>query len=557
MTCKIVVAAIISACSAWTAAAQVVRGTILDSVALRPIVGAVVLALDSAGGTRARTISDRLGHYELSLGPAALRLRALRIGFRPRELPTPTITDSTTTIDIVLSRLPTLLEPVRIVSGAQCPKRSSDETVFGLLDQARAGLLAMVVARETSPARIVRLSFKRAIDGTSERIRSQEVRIDSTDHPGPSFRAARSAAEFVQLGFADPPRSFFAPDAEILLDDSFREGYCFSIAHADQSRPGEIGLAFAPATRRVGRVDIDGTLWIDTVARELRDVRFRYVGLDRSIDAASPGGHIEFRTLGNGIVLIDRWFLRLAAMTAETVFVRGRERVRPGQLVAEESGGEVARASWPDGFTWHASLGTFRGYAVDANGNFARGVTIGLAETDYRATTNDRGAFEIESLLPGPYVATASGFTVDALGLSLQTSLAFTAYRDNALDITLPVQTVDHFTETQCRAGADPEATVVEPGSPWLLGGVFGRDGKAMSGVIVSLSRQNAEGAWAPFADRVRTGGNGLFAFCSRLPRGKHVQVEVRDGGRLLQTARVEVGEPATVSVIRVEIPHS
>src|SRR4051812_19217321 len=66
--------------------AQRVRGTVRDSASASPAPGVVLTLLDSTGRTAARTISDEQGQYSLPLASGLSRLRAMRIGFHPREL---------------------------------------------------------------------------------------------------------------------------------------------------------------------------------------------------------------------------------------------------------------------------------------------------------------------------------------------------------------------------------------------------------------------------------------------------------------------------------------
>ena len=63
------------------------------------------------------------------------------------------------------------------------------------------------------------------------------VKIDSAPSTR-AYSAARSAGAFVQQGFASDSgedRTFYAPDADVLLDDGFAAGYCFNA-----SRPGNL-----------------------------------------------------------------------------------------------------------------------------------------------------------------------------------------------------------------------------------------------------------------------------------------------------------------------------
>ena len=81
------------------------------------------------------------------------------------------------------------------------------------------------------------------MDGTGDRIASQRVLTDST-RAKTSFSAAHGATDFVRRGFmTDSARQalFFAPDADVLLDDGFAIGYCFRVATAGRDRPTRSG----------------------------------------------------------------------------------------------------------------------------------------------------------------------------------------------------------------------------------------------------------------------------------------------------------------------------
>jgi hypothetical protein len=305
------------------ASAQTLQGVVRDTAAHQPIGGAVLLVFDSAGNTVARNITDAAGAYRIPATSQMRRMRVLRIGFRPRELTLPSLTNGNVQVDVTMTALPTLLDAVQVTTDVRCSRRDDRLAAWSLLDQARAGLLATVVAREAKPAEMIRLRYSSTLDAFGDKIR-QKVRIDSTTDLFASFKAVRSAADFVKLGFLDSTSTtdvLYGPDAETLLDDSFRDGYCFHLRDHDPKRPTSVGLAFAAAKQERGRIDIDGTLWVDTAARRLEHIEFEYVGFARAIQNKHFGGNIRFREVGNGVVLIDQWSLRVPTSVVETVTV--------------------------------------------------------------------------------------------------------------------------------------------------------------------------------------------------------------------------------------------
>src|SRR5258708_13852842 len=310
LACSIVLAV----ASPGRASGQELRGTVRDSVSKKFIAGAVVTLVDDRGAAPARRLTDDHGQYRLVVSVGPLRLRVVRIGFRPVSM---SVAHSAAvhTVDVVMTPVPTLLEPVSVRANASCPRTADEGAALGLLEQARATLLNTVVASESNPADITLLRFVRSIDGTSDRITGQKVHFDSTSRVGYSFKSMRSAADFVRRGFVEDlsdGRAFHAPDADVLLADDFARPYCFRIVKGNRDRPGDVGLGFTAPNRIRNRIDVDGVLWVDTTSRRLRQIDFRYVGLDRALNTAKPGGWLSFHDLPSGVVIIDRWSLRLA-----------------------------------------------------------------------------------------------------------------------------------------------------------------------------------------------------------------------------------------------------
>jgi carboxypeptidase family protein len=127
--------------------AQQLSGTVRDSTSRQPIPGAVLMLLDGSGTVIGRNITNERGEYRVALSSGMRRVRVVRIGFRPAEVLIPVAAGGMTELNIGMRALPTLLEPVRVSAGAHCPRRSDEATTFALLEQVRAGLLAIVVAR--------------------------------------------------------------------------------------------------------------------------------------------------------------------------------------------------------------------------------------------------------------------------------------------------------------------------------------------------------------------------------------------------------------------------
>ncbi|HEX7980109.1 MAG TPA: hypothetical protein VF461_15980, partial [Gemmatimonadaceae bacterium] len=255
-----------------------VAGTVRDSASQLPLPNTAVMVLEPSGKPVSRSVTDQQGRFKLAttattvtkgrVAPKTvypLRLRVLRMGFRPREIPL-TAASAGTYWDIGLVSFPIQLEEVQIVA-VTCPQRPDRKQALGLLRQVRMSLLANVVARSQSSATMQRLLYERRYEGASGRVASQSVRRRITSSTTEAFSAARSAAAFGHQGFnedSEGAHTYVGPDAETLIDDAFAERYCFKVAPPDRTRPLQVGLGFEPVDREDGRIDIVGTVWVDT-----------------------------------------------------------------------------------------------------------------------------------------------------------------------------------------------------------------------------------------------------------------------------------------------------
>jgi hypothetical protein len=486
--------------------------------------GVVVEIRDQNGASLTRAITSDRGQFSAAL-PArdrAARAHLVRIGYRPRDAALTSPANGVIQLNVTMTRLPTMLEPVVSSATNRCRVGPDAAITAALLEQARAGLLATVVVREANPAAVTRLVFERVIEGNGDSIVRQKVRKSTDERATGTFNASRSARDFVQQGFMQDSagrQTFFGPDADVLLDPRFAAGYCFHVAKADGTRPNQIGLSFAANGRRDGRIDIDGTLWIDTAARALKDVEFRYVGFGNNVmEGFRPGGHASFKEVTAGIVVIDRWGLRMVGAADTTNYGTEGRRERPGFMV-REVGGELARATWPDGRSWAASLGGVRLTAVNAQGKPAAGAVIALDSTDYRGTADATGNVLIQDLIPGPYSAVVLDPLLTPVGITLATPVQFAAARDSVKRFDLTVPTAEEYMTAACRAEG-------RPGDAMLLSRVTDSRGRAVEAANWTLSTLS-NGSWRAVSRGGITGTTGLFVSCRGVARGETVQIQV------------------------------
>ena len=515
-------------------AAQVVTGTVRDSASQQPLPNTRVVVVDPSGRATAQSTTDQQGRFRLApwtgrgARAAALRLRVVRMGFRPREVPL-TRAAAGAPLEITVSSFPVVLEEVQVMA-ATCPKRADRAAALNVLQQVRMALFATVLARSQSSGTLTRLLYERRIDGPGGRIVSQSVRRKVTSGSREPFSAARSAAAFDRRGFVRDAAglpTYAGPDAETLIDDAFSQQYCVRMSLPDPARPGLVGLGFEPVFREEGKIDFVGTVWIDTVSRVLQDLTFRYVGLDRETTALRPEGRLAFRELPNGVVIIDKWSLRLAG---------DRARTEDG---IPEIGGEVARATWPDGSSWRAPLGTIRLHVVDNGGRPATAAAVQLVDTDYQMTMDAAGTIVLDDLLPGPYTATVRDPRLVALGISSNASLRFTAMRDSTKESLLQIETAEDVVRRRCSQDAPPSSR------GWVLGRVVTPDGQPVRDARWSIRDQFG----SALVEDGKVDENGLFQWC-QLPLNQRVSVDVWRENRRLNESRIVMDRLTTLHFV-------
>jgi len=469
--------------------AQQVRGVVRDSSLAAPLPGAVVTLLDSAGTSVSRAISDASGSFVLTRTTRAVRLRVVRIGYRPQVVGLPA---GPNTVEIAMAKLPPMLAAVRVTDSELCPGANASTNAVELWEQAKAGLLATVVARETKPAKMQALTYKRITTTTDERVTEQSTQLTSGYSNRP-FIAPAEASFFARRGFMQEDaagRLYSAPDADVLLDEDFAATHCFHIEGADPEHPGQIGLAFAPARGRDALVDVAGVIWMDRITPQLRSLDFLYTGLEPAATRARSGGHIEFRTMENGLTFIERWRLRLATLL---VAERSRDvasgipnerRNRADFRVADlrESGGAVLAASWPDGTNWRDSLSGLTGSVVQLHLPISiPAAVVSLSGTDAETQTSSNGSFELSPVVPGRYTVVVTDTTLAEYAAPRSTKLTADIVRGRLTTIRVELPPLVDVIRDVCREQRMPRGTsmiigrVILPGATRPSGRVLAR----------------------------------------------------------------------------------
>ncbi|MEO8337648.1 MAG: carboxypeptidase-like regulatory domain-containing protein [bacterium] len=479
--------------NAVNALAQRMSGTVRDSLSDTPVGGAVVWLSDSAGATIARTIGDASGSFTLMRARGATRMHVVRIGYRPQDTSVP---GGDSAIVIRLEAIPAFLTAVTASDHRMCPGDRSSLEGFELWEQARAALLASVVAREASPPRIRLISFTRTRDPIFNKVKQEHTNMKEMLVER-SYVAARPAWAFAYQGYMREEgagdRVYYAPDNETLLDPTFAGTHCLQMARNDKRHSDQVGIAFEPVDdpERDTLVDVSGVLWLDRQTPALRSLEFRYTNLEP--EARESGGEIFFRIMPNGASMIERWMIH-TTMIAVDVDSRAygasrRPLPRPlrrntRKIGMHEVGGEVASVQWKDGSLWRGELPRITGVLTDAEGLPVAGAYVWMAKTADTVTTGADGRFALPYVTPGVYAVLATDSTFAPSGLSRTSHYWVYLERNHDEDIRLLFHPRAEILQQLCQGQTYSAGTGV------VLGLVLGTGGIPLANARIDVWRR-------------------------------------------------------------------
>jgi len=329
--------------SAGTAFAQSVAGTLLRADST-PGAGVIVVATSGAGDSvLARTLTGSSGRFKLDLTPGTVRLRALRIGQRPFVIGTFALAaGETRTVRTVLPSQPILLQAMVTTGSTSCMKTGvQGEAIAAVFEEARKALLSTQL-RSDEQRPVVRFSTWTQHRSLGDRETSpKEMRFQEGESLQPfNSLSPDSLARVGYVEYARGENTYWAPDADVLLSDTFAATHCLDLTEGTGAETGWIGLGFRPAVLTRELVDVRGTLWIDRRTSELRRMDFGYEGLAAAAQRVHPGGRVEFTRLPDGLWFVNRWEIRMPRVAAgglgprvAGVFVTGGEvwRMKRGE----------------------------------------------------------------------------------------------------------------------------------------------------------------------------------------------------------------------------------
>ena len=331
-------------------AAQTLRGRLVDVDSVTPVASAIVLLQDSAGRTMDKGVSNDAGRFQLrAVAPGTFALRVLRIGYAPWQAPVTLAAGQVLERSLLLNDARIDLPEVRVEGTGVCVNRADSDSL-GIILWGQAST-ALTLAKDGLRSRHYRFETvleDRMVDSTgllSQALPASGVNASSTAWPVQSL----PPDSLLRYGFitnredlVEGP-TWFGPDADFLLSESFVAGHCLRSVPATPGLPAEwIGVSFEPANRS-RLADIRGTLWLDRASVELRRIDYGYTQLPSWAHGRDASGSLGFVALRDGGWVVQRWSMRVPVPKVNTT-----TRV-PGFYGYRESGGRVVAVLGPGG----------------------------------------------------------------------------------------------------------------------------------------------------------------------------------------------------------------
>jgi hypothetical protein len=565
------------ACAAIAAAgaaphAQVVRGTVVARGDSTPLSSAVVVLLDQAGAIRARALTDEHGQFSLRIGePAELRLRAMRIGWRPTTTPARMWAGDTTVV-LVMSDTPVDLPAVIVHEEPRCNFRPDSALALSAMwDDARTALLAAAITREQSRFRFDIVDYVRTFDIASGELRD----VHTADAQWNNTRTWVSLPpdQLRRDGYViehNDSTAFVAPDIETLLSPYFIETHCFRLA-AGAGSDSLVAIEFIPASD-FGHAEVRGKLWLDRRSHELRAVDFRYSNVIAADSMA--GGRVEFARLPTGAWVMTEWSIRaplLRAISEQHASVRSPIPVLSRRGVPRSNGGPMLESKqrivadqlrvyggtlrdvWRDSAViWSQPPRTLD---VHVTRGVARAAPLGdetiiyLPGTGLAVPLDSTGSAHVDGLVRGAYLVNVGTRQLDVLGwprAQAQVEIGHTAREYAEFNLADPLNAA--------RIVCGDDAKLMSERTAVLIGTVMrGADPQAHRDVTVSWSAavDDAQHVVQVVTRKVQTlAGDGRFIACG-VPRNRPLTVRV-DSTNAVATTLVAANQVVGIVMLSI-----
>jgi hypothetical protein len=399
--------------------AQIIRGVVTDRATNAPLDGVLLSVIDARDTVVVQALSNEGGGFEIRLPSAGTySVDVKRIGVRRVRIGPLTVeAGETRRLDIPVEPLPAVLSSVQITGRTSCVRNpETNAKTAGLWEDARAALTAAVITRSLTTGTDSVIRFERKLDVATWRVLYETRRVVSASADRP-FRSL--PAEVLSIGGyvtvnQDGSTDYYAPDAEVLLSDTFLADHCFRIQPGTFEHIGEVGLAFEPIPQRK-IPDVKGVLWMSEKTNELRTLEFTYSWLPNDVRTADYGGTVSFFRMPGGRWIVRNWRIRMPEF--------GRARHEPGSFPPPSGRPTVVRISEEGGAVPLSTLlnqaGRVHGTVVfdSVSKRPIAGITVALDGTADSTRTAMDGTFELPFIQPGSYTVVLRHPALDSLGI--------------------------------------------------------------------------------------------------------------------------------------------
>jgi hypothetical protein len=514
-------AAILTIIGAAPAAAQAVRGQLVDRRNGRPITGGFVVLLNDQEQEIARVLTDTQGRFFLRApAPGTYQLQSKRIGFRLTTSPAFELAqDQTVGQRLEVDEVPASLPPVIVEGKPQCGTRGERGTaVAQLWEDAREALAAVSWTTGQRAHSFTMQRFDRTFPPVGGRVLKEERSTHSSysDMPWRSMPAEELARRGYIVGDFRDTLTYSAPDANVLLSDVFVNTHCFSARDGGAEHPGLVGLAFEPVPGRK-LPDVSGVLWVDRATQELRSADFQYTTLPAFLPEGPIGGRLEFMRLPTGVWIVKHWRIRMAQVGRVVYRDTGREGDYRVTGFREQGGQVLSIATLRGSVVYSAQRAILEGTVFDSTrrAGLPR-AEVYLVGTSQSVHADERGMFQMVASLDGEYGVAFRHPRLDSLGYTPSPVTAALRSGERTV-VTVGIPPEHRLVLRLC-----PDSTLEETDRV-LVGRVRDDGGRAVPGATVRVAWQTVGGTQGrpqatDWAEVATADSGGRFVVCGVPP---------------------------------------
>lgn len=383
-----------------TVFSQELRVRVTEPGRPNPAVGTLVSLRDGTGRVVAEGVANEFGRVRLRAPAGGYDLRIARPGFADttRAVTVPAGLDSLTMSHA--ARRPV----VAAVVGSSCPAGGIPGPAAGLWREIVTALRSVAVA-EGGQLSLSLAAFERTLSAS---LKKEDEQINTILAPANRPADAGLPDTVAARGYLDQSGEWrwSAPTVLVFASDPFVGSHCFGPAAAAVGREGMVGLAFQP-TAASGRVDLEGTFWLDPASRELKVIDYRFTGVPGDWRPDRFGGSLEIHRSEQGFWVTRFWYHRIprfdpapagAKRKLKGYLERGAEVVGVVPVVDTTDRVAVARAIVQQEAATRSRVGKVTGTVVDTLGYPVGDAEVALLGTETQTTANRDGKFVLDGL---------------------------------------------------------------------------------------------------------------------------------------------------------------